>query len=258
VGNSPLNFIDPMGLMKEFDTPEKIRKQTNTTIRDPDPSVGDLDISTSTVGDPVIGVGQKVPTGAQKTAMVDYHETVGIIGLEINGFGEGSSKNPTAGPAGYFPPPWEEAEAEQNKAEYNKPKFGYEEQGSNVTGWHNLAMMAELAAYTQLAKPEDQSPAEYAKGRWSNIPVQPFEGAHVSPPGKPEVPWQEDLREMIRWMREAESKGTDKPFKFVYDTKVVTGAHWGWPDKLRFRLEIELVCVGKRVKTKTLELKYWD
>jgi hypothetical protein len=257
VKSNPANLIDPLGLMTLYDTPEKIRKQLNVEIRDPDDSRDAGSITTSRVGNSyTTRVGSGVRPGTAKDVQIDYHETVGIIGTVFNGVGEGDPSG-TVGEKGYFPPPWDEAEAEQNNAPYNKTKVGYQEKDTTRTGWHNLALMAELAAYAQKAKPAEQSPAGYAKNRWSSIPLQPFEGADVSPPGKPPVQWQEDLREMTRWICECENKGAAKPYRFTHDTGEKAVGWLGF-DKARFRLEIVLECVNKKVQTKTLKMEYYD
>jgi len=253
VKSNPANLIDPLGLMTLFDTPEKIRKHLNVEIRDPDDSRSEKTISTQSIrGTHTIRVGSRVLAGTAKNVQIDYHETVGIIGTEINGVGEGDQSR-TVGVTAYFPPPWDKAEAEQkNNALYNKDD--YQLKDTSRTGWHNLALIAELAAYAQKVKDGELSSATYAKTRWRG----PDEGADVSLPGAPPVMGQEELRKMIRWMCECESKGVATPHPFTWDSGKVDGARWGGLDKMRFRLEILLECVNKKVQTKKLKMEYYD
>jgi len=252
VMSNPANLIDPLGLMTLYDTPDKIRKKLGVKV-EKDDSLGEGTVSTSTIRN-TIRVGSAVE-GARRDAQVDYHETIGIIGRQFNGIGDGDSRGVAPGVKGSFPPPWKESEAEQNGNPDDKG-WGYKEKEGTRTGWHNLSLMGELAAYAQKALPTDKpSPAAYGRGRWSSIPTQPYEGADVSRPGKPPVPWQEDLRKMIRWMCDCETKGTAEPYRYTYDTNDDKDLR---KDNMRLRLEIVLECVNRSVQTKTLKMEYYS
>jgi RHS repeat-associated protein len=251
VSSSPLTRIDPLGLMEKFDTPEKIRKQLGATIEDPSKAVGAGEISTSTTT-LTVRVGENVEPGTAKDAQVEYHETVGLIAMRFTG-GAGEASKLVVGPRGYIPPSWEETEAEQSGKPYEGVSLPYYDLVQFVTGWHNLAMMVEFAAYARMVKPEEQSPCCYAKLRWGHHGFQPYGGAHVAPPGKTPIPWQENLRGMIRWMCKCEEEGISEPYKYYYSTGVK-----GLVFKESFNVEIVLKCLANKVAVDTFKMQYWD
>ncbi|HUT91467.1 MAG TPA: RHS repeat-associated core domain-containing protein [Thermoguttaceae bacterium] len=256
VSSSPPTRLDPLGLslfdtLVPYDKPEKIRKQLGVTIVDPSERVGAGEIK-GIVATKEIHVGTEVKKGTAKDAQVGYHETVAFVGTRFtNGAGEGGLTS--GGVHAYYPPPWKEAEADLNNTPYPGVKFGYYDLQDLATGWHNLAMMVEFAAYAQRVKPGEDSPCCYAKSRWSTIPEQPLGGAHVAPPDKTPIPWQEDLRKMIRWMCKCEDEGTTDSYDFSYDTGVR-----GWADEEQFKVKIGLKCLEKEVIVNTFSMQYWD
>jgi hypothetical protein len=255
--SAPPGRVDPLGLMDKFDTPDKIWNQLGVKLEEPSDRAMDGEISSKkglqTGVNWNVCVGKGVKPGTAKDVQVYYHETVAIIGTRFTPLGSGEGGMASGGEPAYFPPPWDQAEAERTGKEYKGPKYKYTPIGLK-TGWHNLALMVEFAAYAKMVKPGELSPCCYAKSRWSSVPSQPLEGANVAAPGsKTPIPWQENLREMIAWMCKCESEGSTEPYNYHYDTGEV-----GWLDKERFTTTIGLKCVGKKVIVDAFAMEYWD